>query len=312
MLRRILAYLSFGRQCLVMLADERKIVGVFIVLAVVAALTEGVAISLLVPILEAQGGEGAFSRIPALGDVSRLFGDLSPSARIQAVAVAMAVVVVLRNLLVYVVNMLSATIPLRLEQKFNLRSFAALMSVELAYISENDYGTLSNSLGGWSQRLTTLLADAAGIVYNALIVAVYIVLMLFVSWQVTALALLFIALMSLILRWLTSGPLRRAGERWSSAASRVNQVVMESVLGTKVIRLVAAEPLMMSTYSGALEQAMASQRHSAKIHAIASPLLSACAGLVICMLLFAAAAIRADEPTTWVASILLLLPCFSA
>jgi ATP-binding cassette, subfamily B, bacterial MsbA len=304
---KITAYLSFGRRCLSLLAGERRAFALFVVLAVVAALSEGITVSLLVPILEAQGGAGGFSRIPLLGDMSRLFGDLSPSARIQAVAFAMAAVLILRNLVLYIVDVLGALIPLRLEQRYNLRSYAALMSVEIAYINENDFGTLSNGLGGWSQRVSQLLTNAATIVYSALIVAVYIVLMLVVSWQLTALAVLFVALMSLLLKWFSSAALKRAGERWSEAVSRVNQVIMESVTGMKVVRLAAAERLMTGTYSGAVEQAIASQRQVAMIQLAIMPLLSLCAGLFICALLFGIAAARAGEPPTWVGPILLFL-----
>jgi ATP-binding cassette, subfamily B, bacterial MsbA len=305
--RKIVEYLNFARRCLSLLAGERRSFGLFVALAVVAALSEGITVSLLVPILEAQGGAGGFSRIPVLGDMSRLFGDLSPSARIQTVAIAMAAALILRNVVLYVVDVLGTVTPLRLEQTYNLRSYAALMSVEIAYINENDFGTLSNGLGGWSQRVSQLLTNAATIVYSALIVAVYIVLMLVVSWQLTALAVLFVALMSLLLKWFSSAALKRAGERWSEAVSRVNQVIMESVTGMKVVRLAAAERLMTGTYSGAVEQAIASQRQVAMIQLAIMPLLSLCAGLFICALLFGIAAVRAGESLAWVAPILLFL-----
>ncbi len=305
--RKITAYLSFARRCLVVLAGERKTFALFVVLAVVAALTEGVTISLLVPLLEVQGGAGGFSRIPLLGDMSRIFSHMSPSASIQAVAVAMAAALILRNVLLYVVDMLGATIPLRLEQKFNLRSYRGLMSVEIAYINENDFGTLSNGLGGWSQRVTQLLTNAATIVYNALIVAVYLTLMIVVSWQLTALAVLFVIVASLMLKWWSSAALNRAGERWSAAITRVNQVIMESLTGMRVVRLATAEPVLTSAYSRALEQAMASQRQVIKIQSATGPLLSAGAGLFICLLLFTVAIVRTGEPTTWVAPILLFL-----
>ncbi|HEY1364340.1 MAG TPA: ABC transporter transmembrane domain-containing protein, partial [Xanthobacteraceae bacterium] len=304
---KIAAYRAFARQSLALLADGKTLFFFFVTLSVLAALSEGMSITLLVPILEAQGGQRGFANVPILGTVSDLFAPLSPARRIEAVAIAIGVVVVLRNLLQYVVDVLSAIIPLHLEQKLNLRSYAALMGVEIAYIHQSQYGSLLNGLGAWSQRVTMVLASIATILSNLMTVAVYGVLMLAMSWQLTAMAVAFLLLMSLMLRWLTSSVLQRTGRRLSEATSRVNQLLMETVTGMKLIRLTAAEPTMSAAYRRAVESAYASQRGASKAQALTAPLLTTCATLFICLLLFVNAAIHDGEPGAWIGSILLFL-----
>jgi ATP-binding cassette, subfamily B, bacterial MsbA len=307
MLRRLQAYAAFVRECLALLAEQKLISAIFLGLSVLGALTEGMTISLLVPILEAQGGPGAFSHSAILGDISSLFAGYTPSGRIEAAALIMVVVVIVRTLLQYAVNTLGATIPLRIAQKLNLRGYAALMAVEIAYINNNDYGDLVYRVDGLAQRVSTMLSSFAVMVWNLFIVIIYVGLMLSVSWRLTAAAVAFLLLMSFILRWISSGPLRRLGAIWSAASSRVNQVLMESVTGIKMIRLAAAEPQMRLVYAGAVENANRSQRRAYLMQMLSSPLLSLTASLFICALLFGDAVVHEGEPTTWVSSIILFL-----
>src|SRR6202795_1513974 len=210
--RKLIGYIDFGRQCISLLADQKLLVGTFLGLSVFGALTEGFTISLLVPLLDVQSGHKGFSQIPIIAHVSDLFGQLSPGARIQAVAVVMAGAVLLRNLVQYAVDVLGSMMPLRLERTLNLRAYRALMTVEFAYIQSTDYGHLLNVLTSTTQRVSRILSNAAALVWNIFIIAIYMAMMLLVSWSLSVLAVLFLLAVSLGLRWLSAGPLRRIGE----------------------------------------------------------------------------------------------------
>jgi subfamily B ATP-binding cassette protein MsbA len=310
MLNRILNQWKFFRQCLVLLAGERRTFAVFIVLSALAALTEGMGVSLLAPLLDAQraiGQPSAFANIPVLGAVTKSFSDMPPERWVQAVVAALAIVLILRNALQYTVDVLSATIPLRLEQEFNRRSYDQLMAVEISFVQQTESGNLLNGLGGWSQQVTFLLTNAAAFIWNAMSVTVYLALMLLTSWRLTIVALVFLTLISWMLKWLTSSALQRAGERVTRAVSRVNQVVIETLAGMKAIRLSAAEPQLTWTYREALNEKTQQSRHIARVQALSGPLLSTCAGLFICALLFGASIYYSGEPLMWVAPILLFL-----
>src|SRR5580704_14349540 len=133
--RKIREYVEFSRRCIALLSGRSRLFVAFITLSLVAAMTEGVSISLLVPVLEAQGQIGAFRGIPLLGGISNLFAAFSPNQRIELFAAAMAVVMVVRSMLSFFVDLLSTTMPLEWEQKLNLRSYAALMAVDIGYIN---------------------------------------------------------------------------------------------------------------------------------------------------------------------------------
>jgi len=305
--RKPASSLAFIRQCLGLLAEMRGVFALFLVLSIVGALTEGITVSLLVPILETQGGPGGFSGVPLFGRISVLFAGFTPSGRIEAVAVAMAILVVLRNLLQYTIDWLAAVMPLQLEQKLSIRSYAALMAVEIGYVTDKEYGDLFNGISGYAQRVTNMLTNVAVALWNSLIIAIYVALMVAVSWRLTGLAVLFLLACAVGLRWLSANPMKRAGEKLSVAESGLNQVIMESITGMKAVRLAAAEPTMVDKFGRAIGSTNDAKRRSATIVALNTPTLSTAAGLFICVLLFGDALVHEGASTAWISSMLLFL-----
>jgi ABC-type multidrug transport system fused ATPase/permease subunit len=305
--RKIAGYIAFARQCLALLGDERAMFLAFIGVSLLGALSEGLGISLLAPVLDALSGRSGFADVPILGQVSGLFAGLAPDVRIQAVAIAIALVTVLRNALQYVIDVMSAIFPLRLERKLALRGYAALMAVEIAYIQEKDYGTHANAMSGWPGRVTSMLNNLSTIVWSLMTVIVYGVMMVVVSWQLTALAVIFVLIVSAALKWFFSGVLHRAGTAQTAAQTSLSQAIMESLTGMKVVRLTAAEPLMTGRLTRALDRLNWLQRRIAKITALGPFVMATAAGLFICALLYGSAVVHGGEPAAWVASLLLFL-----
>jgi ABC-type multidrug transport system fused ATPase/permease subunit len=305
--RRIRNYITFARQCLTLLGNERPMFLAFIGVSLLGALSEGLGISLLAPVLDAISGRSGFADVPILGRVSGWFAGLAPDIRIQAVAVAIAVVTILRNALQYVIDVMGAIFPLRLERKLDLRGYAALMAVEIAYIQEKDYGSHANAMSGWPARVTAMLNNLSTIIWSLMTMVVYGVMMMVVSWQLTALAVIFVLVVSVVLKWFFSGVLHRAGAAQTSAQTALSQATMESLTGMKVVRLAAAEPVMTRRFSQALDRLNRLQRHIAMITALGPFVMATAAGLFICALLYGSAALHRSEPTVWVASLLLFL-----
>lgn len=305
--QRISQYLVFARQCLLLLAEQRLYFIAFICLSGIGALTEGLSISLLVPILETQTFKGSFSSVPILGTVLRQYDDFSPSELIAITSVFMAGVVLMRSVVTYSIDVLGTIIPIRLEEKFNLQSYAVLMAVEIGYINQKEYGTLLNSLGGWADRVSNMLTSVAVVVWNLMVATVYITMMVVISFKLTVIAVFFAFLLSLMLRYLTNNALHHIGRRLTAAATRLSQITMESLAGMKLIRLTTSEPEMTEKYTMALTNMIDTRCHMAKIQAITSPMMSGAAGLFICILLFTNAIMHGDGDTKWIGPLLVFL-----
>lgn len=299
-------YLSFGRRLSSLIAGETRGIVLFLALSILAALTEGFGVSLVVPILETGTAPGMLANAPLLGDVAALFAGMDPRRKIQVVALTLLAVVIARGLLQYGVEILSATIPLRLQRRFSLRAYAAVLGVRMEYIHRTSDGVLQNGIANWTQRSTQLLVNVALILVNLFILCVYVALMLAVSWTMTAMAVAFVVVMTVLLKQFSSGPLRRAGRRVNEAQVTFSHVVLETLNGMKLIRLSTGEQAMTERFTTSLDDSLSAQRRLTLIAAMTSPILTACAGVFIAALLFAAAAM-AGEGQDWIGGILLFL-----
>src|SRR5258708_4746239 len=128
-----------------------------------------------------------------------------------------------------------------------------------------------------------------------------------VSWQLTVPAVVFLFAASIVLKYLSSQPLRRAGAQLSTATAQVSQLLMETITGIKMVRLAVAERHMTQIHTRALDLATASQRRAALIQCLSAPLFSALAGLFVSLLLLANALFRTIDPSIWLGSVLLFL-----
>lgn len=304
---KIRELLTFSRKCLRMMAEDKLMFSSFLALSVLGALTEGATVSLLVPILQAQSNAEGYSNIPVLHHVSALFDGMTPSQRIQSVAMVMAVVFVMRGLIQYGADVLGQIVPQRLMRSAMARNYSAIMQVHISYVNETDLGTLLNNVSSWAARVSQLLTNVSSLLWASLIFTAYGLLMVTVSWKLSLLAMAFVLAMSAFLKKFSHGPLRQAGQRYSASSAEMSQTLMESLGGMKLIRLSAAETLMEETFLRRLDQAINCQRRMTLINGVSSPFLATGAGLFICLLLFGSAVAHENDPNAWVSSILIFL-----
>jgi hypothetical protein len=103
----------------------------FITLSVLAALTEGLSISLLIPILDSQSMGNSFADVPVLGHVSGYFDNLHGSEKLVVAASFMLVVVIFRGALQMAVQSLSVLIPIEVQRRLTVTSYTSLMSANI-------------------------------------------------------------------------------------------------------------------------------------------------------------------------------------
>lgn len=282
---RLRAYLTFGATCLRLSAAERGRVLLFVALSVLSALTEGVGVSLMLPILGAAQSQESFSSVPVLGRVADMFDSFPQGQRFQAVAAAMLVVVVLKGVLQYAVNFYGAWIPIRLHRLLAKRSYQALLGVEIGYLNDNEYGVLFNGLSGWVARAAEVLTAVATILWSGLVLLVYLGLMLAMSWQTMLVAGATLGAISYGVRRLTTRPLHRAGVDLDAAEAGLNQLIMETLTGMKLIRLTASEQVMMRAHDAKISTWVEFRRRWFSQQQRVAPLMSTATGIFICALL---------------------------
>jgi len=304
--KKISSFTHFSMRCFRFMAHDKWLFASFLVLSILAALSEGIGVSMLVPILETQSSGAAFSNIPIFSKVSLIFEGMDQGEKLKLVAMSLAAVMLVRGVLQYIVELLASIIPLRLQFQLSSKSYASLMGVEYSYVTEKDVGALTNSLTGWASGVTVLLTSVAVVIWSSLLLLMYIGLMLLLSVKMTLIAVVFVFCLSYVLRKYITAPLRNAGENLSKRNATMSEVAHETITGMKLIRQSAGEEVMGDRFRSSMSGLIETQTHVVKLQATTFPFLTTGAGLFICALLYSGG-MMVDGMEEWLSGLLMFL-----
>jgi len=285
-IRKYREYITFLRVCYRMIAQEKFLFFIFLVVSFAAAISEGIGVTMLVPILESQANRTLFSDIPLLKEMSLFFEGMEMTVKLQRIAIVLGLILILRGFLLYFVALLAGIIPLRLQKRLFTRGYAAIMDVEYSYFTEVDIGEHSNSLNHWVIRVSTLITSLANIIFNSILLIVYMILMLSISWKLAILAGLFISFITFLLKKFTISHLRSIGKELSDKSAKVSEIIYETLAGMKFIKLSAGEDVMGSLYKQKVVEKIDAQVNMLMLTAVTHPFLTTISGIFICLVLY--------------------------
>ena len=303
---RLEQYRQFLATCWDFIGVDKKHFVAFIGISIFGALTEGIGISLFVPLIDSMSHRSSFSDVPVLGWVSSAFGGVPADVRIPLVAAIMFAVVLVRAAVQYCTQFLNIYLPVRIEQRLRHVSFDCLLHMELALVNARRSGELQNYIAGYPGRIGQVMVALGNLLSSTAMLAIYVVLMMLISINLTLVSLLFMTAVFYLQRHFSSGALRHAGADVSSSSEKLGQVVWEMLNGLSLIRLCVAGPLMFARYRGALAVLRSAQTRYAFASSLVTPLYATASGTLICVLLFAAFVTGKSDSDT-VALVLLFL-----
>jgi ABC-type multidrug transport system fused ATPase/permease subunit len=212
---RLEQYRRFLATCWEFIGVEKTLFLAFIAISIFGALTEGLGISLFVPLIDSISQTSSFSGVPLLAQVSKAFAGVSPDIRIPLVAALMFAVVLVRAAVQYLMQFLNVYLPLRIEQRLRYVSFNCLLQMNLAMVYARKSGELQNYIAGYPGRIGQVMVHLGKLCSSAAMLAVYVIFMLVISVGLTFGSLVFIAIVFYLQRHFSSGmpPPWRLGSR---------------------------------------------------------------------------------------------------
>ena len=221
-------------------------------LGVLASLSEGVGLSLFLPLLQTlgdgsadPGGQGWF-----LDLVARPF-DGVPADRLPGViALLIFLTVVVTAGLRYAYDALLNLLTARVGHDLRSRLYAQLLRVGYGYIERVEFGRTLNTLGSETWRTVSALTALVGLVIAVCAASVYAALLLLISWRLTLVAVAALAVASWVSRRLT-GRIRALGDEATAANATLSQRMTEGVGAMQTIRLFGREPFEQGRFDRA-------------------------------------------------------------
>jgi subfamily B ATP-binding cassette protein MsbA len=208
-----------------------------VVLGLLAALSEGVGLSLFMPLLYSidgafVGGEGG-----PLGDaLAKIFAALPASERLLAISIGIMTLVFVKNLLLYLNEVLKSWIRTLMVHSLRSRVADRLLDGDIEWVERNDSGRLLNALQNQTQEVGGAFASHVDLLVRAGTALVFGGFLLLVSWKLTLGVGVALLVASVLIR-LVWRRVETGSGRFVRAWDTLSQRSLELLSGMRTIRI---------------------------------------------------------------------------
>jgi ATP-binding cassette, subfamily B, bacterial MsbA len=208
-----------------------------IILGLLAALAEGLSISLFIPLMQDQMGTQTAG---IAGRLAELFKGIPSGYRLLWIGFSIFLCMVLKNVLSYSYTLLFQSVNTSIVHRIRCGVLHQLLSVGQSYLDSHDSGKLINVLATETWRVSSACTVLASVTINVCMTLIFSILLLLISWKLTLITGCLVLLISLIIQRLT-----RQAKRTSIQATATNaeltQRMIETLGGMKLIRAYGRE-----------------------------------------------------------------------
>ena len=244
------------------------VLSVLIILGVLTALSEGLSISLFIPLVQSQLGAGSAG---VVGRLSALFQGIPADRRILWVGGSVLACVVLKNVLSYGYSLVSYWVNASISHRLRSGIFNQLLRVDQTYLDAHDSGKLLNTLGTDTWRVTAAFEVLASTIINVCITLILTILLLLISWKLTLVTGCLLVLVSRIIQFLTHRVKRLSGQATESNEI-LSQRMLETFQGLRLIRAFGREDYEQHRFDLASREVSKVFFKLEKLSALVSPL----------------------------------------
>ena len=217
------------------LRGGRYLIAAVMLTSILAALLEGLGVSLLVPLLSLLlGGEGATQMRP-IRWLKELLPGHDSAFYVLTFAVLVFIAILLKNV-TWFVSQLLATV-LRRRISINLRNalFERLHNADLHLFEQSPAGEISNVFFTETHRTFALVDYLLLFVQRASMGLFYLAMLCFISWQLTLITLALAALIGVVVGFLYRR-LSQSGQEITQLNQQLSAIVQQSFAGIRVVR----------------------------------------------------------------------------
>jgi ATP-binding cassette, subfamily B, bacterial MsbA len=248
------------------------VLSVMIVLGVLTALSEGLSISLFIPLVQNQIGTGSTGMI---GEMNALFRGIPAETRLLWIGLSILLCVVLKNVLSYSYSLLFQRVNASISHRLRCGILHQLLSVSQGYLDTHDSGKLLNTLGTDTWRVSSAFTVLAGVVINVCMTLTLGLLLLLISWKLTLITGCLLLLVSQIVQFL-SRCVKRLSQQATEANANLSQRMLETLHGLRLIRAFGRESHEQNRFDEASRQVsrifLSMERVSGLVHPLSEVL----------------------------------------
>jgi ATP-binding cassette, subfamily B, bacterial MsbA len=166
-------------------------------------------------------------------------GDLVEPRFLVMLAIVL-LMIILKSVANYSALLASNRLVQVLTRKIRKEGIRVLLDVDLDFFHKNRMGDISNILGIETDRTAVAIKTATNILITTVAILVFVSFLLAISWQLTIIATVLLALSTLSNQFFVRTA-RRIGQQYSDAASQYSVAEFEVLSGMRLIKATAQE-----------------------------------------------------------------------
>lgn len=285
-----------------MLRLRSWVLSVLIILGMLAAFSEGLSITLFIPLVQDQMGTHSTG---ITGRLAALFQGIPSEHRLLWIGFSIFLCMLLKNILSFSYSLLFQSIKASIGHRIRCGIVNQLLRVSQSYLDAHDSGKLLNALANETWRVSEACTVLANVIINLCMTLIFSVLLLLISWKLTLITGCLLLLISQLVQYVS-----RQGKRISAQATEANgdlaQRMIETLDGMQLVRAFGRESNEQDRFEAASRKVSKAYFRLDRIFALVQPLSEV---LTIALLLgiLLITAIRAPEQMAVSLTFLVLL-----
>lgn len=260
-----------------------------VALGLLAALSEGFSISLVVPLLAGHADHSG----GLAGWLTSLFAGVSESHRILLTSLCILGGIALKNVLTYSYGLYFNWINTGIGHQLRSAIVSQTLAVSQQFLDGRDSGRLLNTLGTETWRMASALSILADMLINVCLIFIYTILLVALSWKLALVSLAFFVFVSLVIQLVTAG-IRRLGREATEANGALAHRMLEIINGLRVVRLFGNEKWEQQRYDDASRRVRSTFFRVDGLSSLVHPLSELLAAVFLVFLLAHAVGSRAE------------------
>lgn len=292
----------------IMTAEKTRLF-VLILLSLILAASEGLSISMLIPILEGDANTTLFKNVPGLNHMLDFLAAFPRAEQLYWGLIVLVSAVLLRGISQFFAQYLSVLVPLDVQCRLMEQIYTAFIGADLAQIQAHDAAISRTLLREHPQRAAAVIRSAAEIIMCIVLVLFFAVFMVILSWQMTIAAMVLLGLGYLVMKKIGKPWFYWAGERLTHVFEALHGVIDETLRGFELIKLRSAEKIMSNRFQEKVADLRHVESRRFALTELQNPTFTTGAGLFICGLIALGSFLFSAEDKEWSGLMVLFILC---
>jgi len=252
---------------------------VLLLLGILAALFEGVGVSILLPILEylqAQGDLSALKEAAVWEKIIQVFGLFHLPVTLTTLLLAAFLMILLRQISIYSHSVYSANLREKVNAVIRTRGFGSFIRADYSYVTETGGSQVVSAVTLESTRAANGLLAYYTLVWHVVLVAMYVVIMLQISWPMTLFACVILSIVSFGAKALMQKS-AEGGKQVTRLNRGLAQFLVEKIGAVRTVTLNVATDREIARVEGLCQQLRSEMyklmKLSAKLEVLVEPVI---------------------------------------